>query len=251
MAQDYSPNPPGSYPPERGTGPDQPKPDLPKLKPAPTSIRRQVPLLGTFAAWLRVMTHPSVDTFTAESANATWGAVILGAVVEGIFLFTLLLITALNTSVLSSAIGELFRLTLIGMAIVVAGFLFRSVVLYVMARRTQGGDGNFKVQTYLYSLLFFPISILADVLLTLSVVAATPPNLFLYVLVIALLALSIYSLALTYLMLKAAHHIDGPGAGYTMVNGFTITFVVSVIVGLLFHYTFPSIMRLTVGFVGG
>lgn len=251
MSQDFNPQPPDRYPQESGYPLEQPKSDLPKLKPEPASGRRQVPILGTFVAWLRVLIHPGVDTFAAEAAYANWGAVILGVIVESISTFLYVFALTLHTSTVVSTLGELLRLTFVTMVIIVITFLFRSAVLYVIARRTQSGDGNFKVQTYLYSLSYFPISAIAAVLGSVVISADAQLNLFTCVAAIGITALGIYSLALTYMMLRAAHHMDSSGAGFTMVYGFAITFVVSVVVGLLYHYTFSSIMQLTAGFVTG
>jgi hypothetical protein len=156
-------------------------------------------ILAVCGAWLRVLSAPSVATFTAEIPEASWERIGVG-----------LGLTAAAWATRDVLLGNVDRA--VGSGIFHAALaLLVSGVLYVAARVVARGTSTFKTQTHLYVLYHAPLSC------TLAVIGLAPAFGGIATVVAAPL-LSLYGLILSYLMLRAAHAIGRGRAAMAMLT---------------------------------
>lgn len=178
--------------------------------------------------WMAVLTRPSVDTFAAEVANASWPAIWL------------------NTAVIAVA-WALSDLVRHGFGAFIASGIYHgalplvaSGILFLVARVVAKGTGSYETQTYLYLLYQAPIWVALAVLNVIPFVGALLG-------VIATPLLAIYGLVLTYYMLQPAQRIDSSGALKTVLVlvaiGVVLALIVILLIALLFAALFAALMH--------
>ncbi len=215
----YGTPPPAGY--QQQQGYQQTNYQQPDLNKAAVNVGNDIAALPQ--KWLTVLTKPSTDFFAREMPNANWTTILVGAGIAAVVsaLFSIIRFGG-AAGIIGGFIGS------------VIGLLVGSGILYLVATTVGKGRGDFMVQTYLYSLFTIPISLVSSVLGIIPVVGG-----------LLGLALSIYSLYLTYLMLQPAHNMNKQSAQTTVI----VLFVVGLVIGILLAFVFVGLFA-AVGLAG-
>ena len=184
--------------------------------------------------YLKVLTKPSIATFTEEMSKATWGSVwlqLIGlATIGGLISFTLSFFT--NAGFLAGLIQSLIILipfTSVVLSsgsitpqqhglILSLGILFTSIPLIIciffvkmgityLFTGIRGQQGKFLAQIYTYLLFWVPLSVIISSLILVAFNFSLGP----YPLLIALV-LDIYGIVLNIFSIKAVHRLSGGSA---------------------------------------
>jgi hypothetical protein len=192
--------------------------DMPRERPEPSPAAD-----GSLAAhardllrrWLAVLLRPSIRTFAAQrpaaSWSAVWASVAVQAVVEGIVVGFVFAGPAAAAGVSSLPVGPklhlhvpAWELALLASAGTFFEFFGFSGLLRLSAR-LYGGQGSWRMQSYLLALFWTPLMLLSGLAQLLGTAGS----------VVGLLA-RLYALWLLAPMLAAAHQIS-PGRAWAAV----------------------------------
>ncbi len=208
----YGTPPPAGY--QQPQGYQQTNYQAPDMNKAAVNVGNDLAALPQ--KWLTALTKPSTDFFAREMPNANWTTILVGAGIAAVVsaIFSIIRVGG-ATGIISGFIGS------------VIGLLIGSGILYLIATTIGKGRGNFMVQTYLYSLFSIPISLVSSVLGIIPVVGS-----------LLGIALSIYSLYLTYLMLQPAHNMNKQSAQTTVI----VLFVIGLVIGILLLVVFVGLL---------
>ena len=187
------------------------------------------------AQYLKIITRPSVQTFSAEKGKARWSSVWLQLIALGILSALLSVLSHLiasphagNVPGVSPATVQAVTTTLLALVIIVGtplSFLVAGAVLCWLAKLFKG-DGSYLQQVYTMTLFGVPLVLLSFLLQLLPVTSSWLPYLP-----------HLYSLVLFVLSLMAVHHLSWGKA----------LAIVLIPLGIVFVLTFVgTIMLMTV-----
>jgi len=158
------------------------------------------------AQYLKVITRPSVQSFSAEKGKASWSSVWLQLIALGILSALLSVLAQLlvpphvgNVPGVSPATLQTVTTALLVLFILIGtpvSFLFAGAVFYWLARLFKG-DGSYLQQVYTLTLFGVPLVLLSSLLELIPATSSWLPYLP-----------HLYSLALLVLSLMAVHHLS-------------------------------------------
>jgi len=158
------------------------------------------------AQYLKVITRPSVQSFSAEKGRASWGSTWLQLIALGILSALFSVLAQLiapphvgNVAGVSQATVQAVTTTLLALFLIVGtplAFLVAGAVLYWLARLFKG-DGSYLQQVYTLTLFGVPLVLLGFLLQLLPATSNWLPYLP-----------HLYSLALLVPSLMAVHHLS-------------------------------------------
>ena len=173
---------------------------------SPTPLPLGEAVRGFPGQYLKVLSKPSVRSFSQEQGKATWGSTWLQLIALGLLnagfsvLATLMAPPHLGTVPgVSPATLQIVTTTLLTLFILVGtplAFLAAGAVLYWLARLFKG-DGSYLQQVYTLTLFGVPMVLLSSLLELLPATSSWLPYLP-----------HLYSLALLVLSLRAVHHLS-------------------------------------------
>jgi hypothetical protein len=156
--------------------------------------------------YLKIITRPSVQSFSAEKGKASWGSTWLQLIALGILSALLSVLAQLiapahvgNVPGVSQATVQAVTTTLLALFLIVGtplAFLVAGAVLYGLARLFKG-DGSYLQQVYTMTLFGVPLVLLSFLLQVLPATSSWLPYLP-----------HLYSLVLLVLSLMAVHHLS-------------------------------------------
>ena len=158
------------------------------------------------AQYLKVITRPSVQSFSEEKGRASWGSTWLQLIALGMLSALFSVLAQLiapphvgNVPGVSPATVQAVTTTLLALFLIVGtplSFLMAGVVLYWLARLFKG-DGSYLQQVYTMVLFGVPLVLLSFLLQVLPATSSWLPYLP-----------HLYSLVLLVLSLMAVHHLS-------------------------------------------
>jgi len=158
------------------------------------------------AQYLKVITRPSVQSFSSEKGRASWGSTWLQLIALGILSALLSVLAQLlapahvgNVPGVRPATVQAVTTTLLALFSIVGtplSFLVAGAVLYWLARLFKG-DGSYLQQVYTLTLFGVPLVLLSFLLQLLPATSSWLPYLP-----------HLYSLVLLVLSLMAIHHLS-------------------------------------------
>lgn len=158
------------------------------------------------AQYWRVITRPSVQTFTDAQEKASWGSTWLQLIVLGVLnavLYVIYFIIAPPqlSSVPGVSASSIHNIALISVAVGVImftplSFLLSAGVLYTLAHLFKG-DGSYLKQVYTLTLIGVPMVLLSSLLLLIPAISNWLPYLP-----------HLYSIVLVVLAIRAIHHLS-------------------------------------------
>jgi hypothetical protein len=158
------------------------------------------------AQYLKVITRPSVQSFSSEKGRASWGSTWLQLIALGILSALLSVLAQLlapphvgNVPGVSQATVQAVTTTLLALFILVGtplAFLVAGAVFYWLARLFKG-DGPYLQQVYTMVLFGVPLVLLSSVLQLIPATSSWLPYLP-----------HLYNLVLLVLSLMAVHHLS-------------------------------------------
>jgi hypothetical protein len=158
------------------------------------------------AQYLKIITRPSVQSFSSERGKARWSSVWFQLFALGILSAILSVLAQLfapthvgNVPGVSPATLQAVTTTLLALFIIVGtplAFLVAGAVLYWLARLFKG-DGSYLQQVYTMTLFGVPLVLLSSLLQLITATSSWLPYLP-----------HLYSLVLLVLLLMAVHHLS-------------------------------------------
>jgi hypothetical protein len=178
----YTPPPSGAYTPPPSGGYSAPPPPPPSGGMAGMSMAgvNQATLQNILQKWMNAVTKPSAATYESEIPNANWMAVIIGLVAVIIVNVIIGLVAAGATAASFNSIRDQLRAqgrdlpfdpgvftASAGFGSIIStpiGFFLGAFILWLFAKMLGGQNSNFMTHSYLLSLSYAPLRIVAGVL---------------------------------------------------------------------------------------
>lgn len=218
MSRSYRPRPKEQFRGNKSRTYEQAKNNLTTTKPDPFGANLEPPASNIFAKWLKVITKPRVATFASEMPSASWVLTFLGAALYTVAYFMILLIgLALRGKSPFTLIGPILEFTASDLVGTILGLFLSSGLIYLLSKVGEG-TGNFTTQTYLYSLYFFPLSIISALSMFIPSWGGS----------IFIIIIGIYELFLTYYMVQATHRLHPGDALRLVILVFIAVFILTV-----------------------
>jgi hypothetical protein len=157
--------------------------------------------------YIKVLTKPSVETFTQEMGKARWSMVWIqlagNIIISVVYLLFLTLAPSLQALLGQSPLP--WWDTPLGTMVTTPLVFFIEMGLFYLLARAFGGQGTFLAQCYVFLLLCVPLSLLGTIGLMLGVIPFAGVILFW----VGALALGIYEIVLLVYALMAVHRLNG------------------------------------------
>jgi hypothetical protein len=194
-------------------------------QPHPSSIRT-LP-----SQYWRIISKPSVQTFSAAQENASWGSIwlqliVVGVVSAALYALYLTIVPPQTSAVQGLSASTIQNITIISTVISLIvftpiSFFISAGVLYGVARLLKG-DGTYLKQLYTLTLIGVPMVLLSSLLLLIPATSSWLPYLP-----------HIYSLILVVLAIRAVHHLSTGKAIAVIILPAVIVLALVLIVTIL------------------
>jgi hypothetical protein len=199
--------------------------------------------------YLKILTHPGVQSFAEEQGKADWGSIWIQLLIVGLIGTIIgLLRTAMGTAIMMSTNGgssaaaygiitSVFAggASIFSIVSIIIGFFIIVGIQYLLAKAFKG-TGDFKHHAYNYLLFYAPLAIISNILGLIPILGG-----------IIGLGLLVYQIILNVFAVMAAHRLSGGKATMVVlipiIAVFLVIFLCAIVaVALFFHAasTVPS-----------